>query len=401
MGDLQGRLLVLDDDYQVSSTIREMAKIAGFEARSCTDATEFFACLQEFEPTHLILDLAMPGVDGVEVMRQLAIEQCDATLIIVSGLGAKVLKSAQIAAAESGLRVAGVLPKPFRMSALKALLKDYTDQSNKDAGKRKTAELTQQELQQALDQERLVVFYQPQVSCHTRRVTGFEALVRIISPEHELISPDRFIPLAERTGQIHQLTQQVFSQAICWFAEHFRDARVTLALNTSPSILAETAYPHTISKLAEQCGLEPHRIKLEVTETSAAENPSMALELLTQLRVKGYGVAIDDFGVGYSSLEQLVRQPFSELKLDKNFIIPLARSEESRKIAAALIALAKALKLTTTAEGVENEESLSYLALAGCEHAQGFYIGRPMAGDTLLMWLANYKPVVQERGAEV
>lgn len=386
-----GRLLVLDDDHQVSSTIREMAQAAGFKAQSCTAADEFFKQIQLFDPSHIILDLAMPGVDGVEVMRRLAQEQCHATIIIVSGLGEKVLNSAKTAADESGLRVAGVLPKPFRISALRNLLNSYTSPNHPNSRQKSTTELSQAELQDGLDNMRLVVFYQPQISCQDRSIKGFEALVRMKDVDGSLIPPDRFIQVAERTGLIHQLTQQVFAQAISWFADNLGSTNYTLSLNTSPSILANAQYPQTLANLCERYRLAPNRIKLEITETSTAENPSMALELMTQLRVKGFLLAIDDFGVGYSSLEQLVRQPFSELKIDKNFIVPLARSDESRRIAASLIALAKALKLTTTAEGVEDEQSLVFLAQAGCDQAQGYYIGRPMDPDSLKEWLKNYR----------
>ena len=386
-----GRLLVLDDDHQVSSTIREMAQAAGFTAQSCTAADEFFKQVQQFDPTHIVLDLAMPGADGVEVMRRLAQEQCNATIIIVSGLGDKVLNSAKTAANESGLRVAGVLAKPFRISALRNLLNSYAGANDADKGAKSTTELTESELQDGLDNMRLVVFYQPQISCRDRSIKGFEALVRLKGKDGSLIAPDRFIPMAERTGLIHQVTQHVFAQAISWFADNLGSTNYTLSLNTSPSILADTQYPQTLATLCAKHRLAPSRIKLEITETSTAENPSMALELLTQLRVKGFLLAIDDFGVGFSSLEQLVRQPFSELKIDKNFIVPLARSDESRRIAASLIALAKALKLTTTAEGVEDEQSLSYLAQVGCDQAQGYYIGRPMDTESLKAWLKNYR----------
>lgn len=387
-----GRLLVLDDDLQVGMTIREMAQAAGYQAKACTQAQVFFEEIQTFEPTHIVLDLAMPGLDGVEVMRQLAAQECYATLIIVSGLGEKVLNAAKTAADESGLRVAGVLPKPFRISALRTLLNDYRGAApSAISPSRESKEVTAEQLQEALNEKRLVAYLQPQVSCSDRSIKGFEALVRWHDKDGSIILPDRFIGVAERSGLINELTQQVFESAIRWFSAHLGNTDYTLSLNTSPSSFADTEFPTTLTSLCIKHRLAPHRVKLEVTETSTAENPSGALELLTQLRVKGFALAIDDFGVGYSSLEQLVRQPFSELKIDKNFIIPLAKSEEAAKIVDALIGLAQALKLTITAEGVEDEQSLEILARAGCDYAQGFYIGRPMAPEQLLDWLKTYR----------
>lgn len=387
-----GRLLVLDDDQQVGMTIREMAQAAGYQAKACTQAEAFFDEIDSFAPTHIVLDLAMPGLDGVEVMRQLAAQQCFATIIIVSGLGEKVLNAAKTAAAESGLRVAGVLPKPFRISALRALLNQYSENpASGSDGKHKAQEVSEEQLKEALDEGRLVPYLQPQISCSDRSVKGFEALVRWHDKDGSIIMPDRFIGVAERTGLIKELTQQVFENAIRWFADHLGNTDYTISLNTSPSSFADADFPSKLTTLCIKHRLAPHRVKLEVTETSTAEDPSGALELLTQLRVKGFALAIDDFGVGYSSLEQLVRQPFSELKIDKNFIIPLAQSEEATKIVAALIALAQALKLTITAEGVEDERSLEILANAGCDYAQGYYIGRPMAPEQLLDWLKEYR----------
>ncbi|MGQ4277520.1 EAL domain-containing response regulator [Pseudidiomarina sp. E22-M8] len=386
-----GRLLVLDDDSQVSITIREMAQAAGYTAKSCTCTDDFFSLNSDFKPTHIVLDLAMPGLDGVEVMRRLAQENCAATIIIVSGLGEKVLNAAKTAADESGLRVAGILSKPFRISALRALISTYSnDLSNSTSQPTKLAEISIEQLKNALTEQRLEVHYQPQIGCRKRNIVGFEALARIRGKQNELIMPDRFISLAEREGLIHQLTLQVFEQAISWFADVMGGTDYTLSLNTSPSIFVDADFPSKLTELCISKGLAPHRIKLEVTETSTAKNASLALELLTQLRVKGFLVAIDDFGVGYSSTEQLVRQPFSELKIDKNFIIPIAHSEEAQKIAASLIALARALKLTTTAEGVEDERSLTLLADAGCDLAQGFFISRPIAPESILEWIKQF-----------
>lgn len=155
-----GRLLVLDDDQQVSFTIREMAQAAGFVASACNTADDFFAQIASFDPTHIVLDLAMPGLDGVEVLRQLAQQNCFATIIIVSGLGEKVLNAAKTAAVESGLRVAGVLPKPFRISALRHLLNTYSNTSHGYQNKPALSnELTVERLQQLLQQHGLEVHH--------------------------------------------------------------------------------------------------------------------------------------------------------------------------------------------------------------------------------------------------
>lgn len=386
---VMGRLLILDDDRQVSKTIKELAKAAGYEAQAFTEPQSFFAAIPEFNPTHIVLDLAMPELDGVEVMKELSRIHCKATIIIVSGLGQRVLNAAQLAAKESGLRVAGVLNKPFRITALRSLLSRYSGITNPALAVSPDEELSEAELQQAISENQVRVWYQPQIDCSTRELSGFEALVRI-ETDGKIITPNRFVPLAERSGYIQQLSDLVFEQAIKWFASEFKDTGIRLSLNTSPGLLANKSLPASLSQLCTTHGIEPAQIILEITETSAATNPSMALELLTQLRVKGFHLSIDDFGVGYSSLEQLARQPFSGLKIDKGFVIPLAQSEDSRKINTSLIALASALQLTSTAEGVEDEFSLNFLEQAGCGHAQGFYIAKPMPESEVLKWARDY-----------
>lgn len=399
MAPLQDRLFILDDDALVSSTLKGMAEAIGYTADYFLDADTFLEQVVQQQPAYLILDLQMPQVDGVEVLRRLAELQSTAAIIISSGLGEKVLNAAKLAADESGLKVIGILPKPFRIKALRELLAQHRNNSEMLTTKVANAkELSEETLREALAERRLVVHYQPQIDCQNGTVTGFEALVRIRDHDHSLIMPVRFIEVAERSGLIDILTEQVFEQAIEWFAANLGETDYTLALNTSPSIFADAQFP---LRLAEQCirhQLAPRRIKLEVTETSTAENPSQALEIMTQLRVKGFALAIDDFGVGYSSLAQLVRHPFSELKIDKNFIIPVSHSEEARKIADALIALAKALKLKTTAEGVEDAQSLQMLAQAGCDHAQGYFISHPLASEQVLEWLQTYTPLPHESG---
>ncbi|WP_297190312.1 EAL domain-containing response regulator [uncultured Porticoccus sp.] len=383
------RLLVLDDDADVSFTICTIAKSAGHDARATTSADEFLHLVKDWTPSHLIVDLAMPEVDGVEILKRLADAAFDGVVIVASGLGNRVLEAAGRAAAENGLNVSGVLGKPFTPNRLRELLSDKTHQPALKAPDNRPQEfqLTRETLAAGLTEQQIGVYYQPKVSCATGKCIGFEALARWHHPSIGIIMPDRFIPLAEETGLIGELTQQVFGQSLRWFAESFRGTDTTIALNMSAKVIADAGLSEWLMSQCQALGLDPHQIVLEITESSSMENPIMMLEFLTQFRIKGFSLSIDDFGVGYSSLIQLARLPFSEMKIDKMFVISAPQSEESQKIAAAIVGLARALGLLVTAEGVEDQWTLSFLAEIGCDTAQGYFIGRPMPPDAILEWL--------------
>jgi len=167
---------------------------------------------------------------------------------------------------------------------------------------------------------------------------------------------------------------------------------VTLSINLSARSFGN---PTLVSQLHARCqaaGMPPDRLIFELTETAAMDDPVLALELLTRLRMQGFQLAIDDFGTGYSSMVQLVRQPFSEVKVDLTFVKTAATSEESRIVIRTIVGLGHSLGMRVTAEGVEDSIALAYLREVGCDEAQGYLIGKPMAPDALDVWLATYKP---------
>ncbi|MCW5600785.1 EAL domain-containing response regulator [Nitrosomonas sp.] len=391
----ENRLLVLDDDASVGFTICAIAERVGFEVRSTVGVDEFFALLDTWQPTHIIVDLVMPDIDGVDALRRLAELDCRATIIVASGVGARVLDAASRAAVEHGLTVAGVLSKPFTPRDLRALLMVKPPPSRGYAEAKTThdpidfVEVTEEMLQAALEGEQFNVYYQPKIHCASGALAGMEGLVRWVHPEHGLIMPNRFMALAEESGLIGRMTIQIFEQAFAWLAAHFQNADITLSLNVSAKSLDDPKMASWIAGLCVDYGIDPSRIILEITETSTMADPVAMLDLLTQFRLKGFHLSIDDFGVGYSSLIQLARLPFSELKIDKMFVISAPASEESRKITTAILGLAHNLGLRVTAEGVEDDWTLNFLCEIGCDHAQGHYIARAMKGQEFLTWLQN------------
>lgn len=403
------RLLVLDDDPMIGQTIESIAKSAGFESRVTTRPEEFFETLESWSPSHIALDLVMPDMDGVEVLVELARRGSRARIVITSGVGSRVLDAAARSAAEHGLPIAGVVPKPFSPRDLREILLRGNDTvPDADPGKRTahagsaSSEITEAEFEQALECEELRLVYQPKVYCAGGELAGFEALVRWESPKRGLVSPAMFIPLAESSGLIGELTRQVIASAIAWFSEGIQKSigedersrsllgQLTLSINLSARSLADVEFINLVRRSCEDAGIDPRRVVFELTETSAMEDPVASLDLLTRLRMKGFQLSIDDFGTGFSSMLQLVRLPFSEIKIDKSFVMTAARSEESRAVIRSVVELGHSLGLRTTAEGVEDQDTLDYLREIGCDLAQGYLISRPLDSDNALDWARRY-----------
>jgi EAL domain-containing protein (putative c-di-GMP-specific phosphodiesterase class I) len=243
------------------------------------------------------------------------------------------------------------------------------------------------DIEAALRDRQFVLHYQPKLHLASGRPIGVEALVRWQHPVFGLLPPDRFLPLIEQSGNMNRLTFRVIEAGLTWVAGFARDSTLELAINISGSSLTDVRFTDV---LHEQCALlevDPVRIILELTETTAAQRTAELFDILTRVRLKGFQLSIDDFGTGYSSMAQLAQLPFSEIKIDRSFVSAMLASGEARKIVATTIGLGKELQLNTVAEGVETEAQAQALAGLECDQAQGYFFARPMDGDAARTWL--------------
>ncbi|HVX04520.1 MAG TPA: EAL domain-containing response regulator [Rhodanobacteraceae bacterium] len=384
------RLLILDDETTVAQTVAFAAKRHGFAVRMAESAETFFGDIASFEPSHIIVDLLMPGMDGVEVLRKLAAARCSASIIMMSGMGTKVLESAQRVGLERGLRIIGVLPKPFRPADLHALLDAQVhERAHPEPMMAMDEGALLDDIGPALRNGQFVVHYQPKVHLASRRPAGVEALVRWQHPKFGLLPPNRFLPLIERSDNMGLLTIRVIEAALAWFTDFGGDQALQLAINISAASLTDVDFADLLHEQCTRFKVDPARVVLELTETTAPQRTAELLDILTRVRLKGFKLSIDDFGTGYSSLVQLAQLPFSEIKIDQSFVAGLHSSHEAHKIVATTIRLGKQLQLTTVAEGVETEEQASTLAELECDQAQGYLFARPMNGDVARAWLRD------------
>jgi diguanylate cyclase (GGDEF)-like protein len=242
-------------------------------------------------------------------------------------------------------------------------------------------------LRKALAQDEFEIYYQPVVDIRTRRISGFEALLRWRHPERGMISPADFIPLAEETGAIIPIGEWVLRQA-CREAAGWSHA-VNVAVNLSPLQFRDRDLVGVVAGALEDAGLSPGRLELEITETTLMQNSDETMEILRHLRRIGVRIAMDDFGTGYSSLGYLRRFPFDKIKIDQCFVRELGARKDVRAIVRAVTTLGEVLGVTTTAEGVETEEQLSLLSAKGCTEAQGYLFGRPQPASEVEAFLTR------------
>ena len=255
-------------------------------------------------------------------------------------------------------------------------------------------------LRWALERHELELHYQPQIELSTGRVTGCEALLRWTHPQLGSVAPSEFMPIAEASGLILPIGEWVLRTAVAqnkaW--QQAGLAPVVMAVNVSAVQFRQTQFPALVRLVLEEAGLEPGWLELELTESVVSADPEAAIRIMKQLDSLGLQLSVDDFGTGYSSLSYLKRFPIDKLKIDQSFVRDLGSDPDSALIVSGVIAMARALGLRTTAEGVETAEQAAMLAHEGSDEVQGYWYARPMPADQYERWLQDYLATTRAPG---
>jgi EAL domain-containing protein (putative c-di-GMP-specific phosphodiesterase class I) len=248
----------------------------------------------------------------------------------------------------------------------------------------------------AYERSEFEIHYQPKLVVGANRITGMEALLRWHHPDLGVVSPAKFIPIAEETGLIVPIGKWVLRQAclqnVAWQKAGFPE--LCVAVNLSPRQFSEEHLLADITAILAETGLDPKLLELEITEGMLMQNIERSIEVLSALRKIGVKLAIDDFGTGYSSLAHLKRFPLDIIKGDRSFIRDLGDDAGDRGITEAIIAMGKTLSLTVIAEGVENKEQLDFLEAHECDEFQGFYFSKAVSADDFTKLLEMHRPAV-------
>ena len=379
-------VFVIEDEPSITAVVRRVCMILGVQAQVFSMASEFETCAPVSDDSTILLDLGLAEGNGIDVLRTLAERRCKAPIFLMSGEDKHLLNTVQRLGQSYGLNVAGILQKPFTIADLKAKL-EASLSGEASIATRQRATMAEQ-LHRGIMGGELRVHYQPKVSASDGLVVGCEALVRWQHPARGLLGPGEFLPAAEESALMGQLTYWVLNEALrqcaTWHAAGFD---LHISVNMPPDMLQELALPTAVQSLLTKHDVPGSRLTLEVTEAAAMKGLTQALDVLTRLRLMKVSLSIDDFGTGHSSIVKLRQLPFNELKIDRSFVQDVAVDAEARTLVQTMASMGRNLGMTIVAEGVETAENLDVLPELGCALAQGYHLGRPMAADNFLEWL--------------
>lgn len=389
----QPRILLLDDDQFMLGmqtwTLRSMGY--GMIGTAGSGVSALTMLQQDPHAVDVIFcDLNMPGMDGIEFLQKLSAIPYRGNVILLSGQGLHVMHTVQKLLGQDVL-ILGALEKPAGPPALRTLL-DRWKPHEQVRLPMPAPTFIADEIHAANQERQWVLHYQPTVDLTTGALKGMEALVRWAHPRHGTVYPNDFIRVAEECGAIDALTEWVIQEAMRQLAR-WRSAglQTHMGLNVSMENLRSPGFAGRVSTWVRETGASPADLTLEITESRLMSPLPAPLESLVRLRMQGFGLSIDDFGTGHSSLAQLRDVPFTELKIDRGFVHGARHNQIIRPILEGSVGIAKRLGMQSVAEGVETEDDWHLLRDAGCDLAQGWFIARAMPPEQVPEWLGRWE----------
>lgn len=397
-------VLVLEDEpFQRLVTVTALEKQLSSPVLQAADGDEALAILATYSFVDIVLcDLNMVGMDGLAFLRHASSIGKVGAVVLCSELD-PILQQATVAMIHClGLTYLGELRKPFNLDGFSSLVKLYHGRRTATAKSFSPAELPSLgDVQQGLDNGEFEAYYQPKVTLDGQLLVGAEVLARWIHPQWGVLAPAHFLEVMEQHDLIDKMFWHLFKQGL---ALHQRLADqgnvVNLAFNLHPGQLSCNTLTERIPMLLKRAQISPSNIMFEITESGLFRAPASALENLIRLRMLGCGLAMDDFGAGYSSLDRLSVLPFSQIKLDRTFVHKMQSHPRSAAIISCSVSLARELNISLVIEGVESAEQQARLIELGGTLAQGFLFGRPMPASHFMDYCMEQKPAMEGRGAD-
>jgi EAL domain-containing protein (putative c-di-GMP-specific phosphodiesterase class I) len=387
------KVLIIDDQSHVRTYVHTVLKNAGVsDITEAGDGAQALAAVtQPGAFFDLILcDLRMPERDGIETIRALASLGVQSAIAIMSVEEERVIETAGLLAEMQGLRLLGTVHKPLTAEKLDALFSKMRESAPRTGGDAAMAPAV--DLPEAFAREQFRIVYQPKVAMRTGAFAGVEALVRWKHPTLGVLLPASFLPLIESSAEHSaSLAEFTLSEAIAC-AGHWRTAgrELRVAINLTARAFDRLDLPERLNAMCVAQGVEPESITLEVTESDVERDAVRLIDVATRLRLKGFTLSIDDFGTGRSGTAKLQRLPFSELKIDRQFVDGCSRNGAQRSVVETSLALARSLKMNCVAEGVQDRPDWDLLNQLGCDVMQGYFIARPMSEEGLEAWAMQW-----------
>ncbi|AZD87473.1 diguanylate cyclase/phosphodiesterase [Pseudomonas chlororaphis subsp. aureofaciens] len=395
MSRLPLRVLVLEDhSFQRLLAVSMLRQLGCEEVFEAADGAAALALLDEVGPVDIALcDLRMEGMDGLEFLQRVGDTRQVGSVILCSSLSADVRRSVRQIISLLGLEFLGDVGKPLCMEALGALLKKRLHAPATRRSPPPVPEVVQEdEIRRALQAGQLQPYYQPKFDLRTGQVRGVEVLARWEHPCKGVLSPAAFMPLLERGGLLDELLFEQMEQALSLQRQVRRQGHaLNMAFNLQAAQLANDELAPRIKALLKRHTTLGAGLTFELTESGLLQAPQTSIKNLVRLRMMGCCLAIDDFGAGFSSLQRLCVLPFTEIKLDAEFVRALRHEPRCQAAIASTLALGRALDMSVVIEGIETEEQRQQLLRLGCTTGQGYLCARPMSGRQLLHWLGQQR----------
>jgi len=382
------RLIVIDDEPSSSATIGRIARGCGYDPIFTTDADDFRSRTLSWNPTVIVMDLAMPEMDGGQLMEWLALQGCKAHILIVSGHDLARLREAEETGRALGLKIAGSLQKPLHLELLRTVFREIYEAAGV---------LSAEDVSKALNNGEFSLAYQPLVDLKGGAVIGFEALSRWNHPTRGAIPPATFIPTLETNEAMNGFTLHVLRMALDDMRRWNGATNFGVSINVSAANCGTMGLDEVVPAECIEKGIDIRRLTLEITETAVMFETARVDVCLRRLHALGAQVSIDDFGTGHSSLVKLHELPFSELKIDRKFVANCASDHQSSVLVQAMTGLAHSLNKRVVAEGVETRETMDRLRAWNCDICQGFFIGGPMPPEDVSQWLNQHSAIAASR----
>lgn len=379
------RLICLDDDPRIEAVLGRFLKRFGHAVDFHVSVASFKAALASDLPEIILLDLSLGRDNGIDVIHWLAETQPDIPIILLSGHGDDLLDTARRIARSAGIQVLGAVSKSRMVKELPAVLENRVSAASPRSHQDQRARdvLTRQELEWQIRAGGIIAYLQPIVSPCDGRLRGAEVLARLRLPSGQIIGAAEFIPLAESSGLIFEVTETLFEHLIASRETLASSHLAFIAVNLSPLILQQeralVLVRRLVDGLAGVCA-----VKIEMTESAASAYPDILRSVAAQIHLMGASLAIDDFGIGYSSMRALAELPFDTLKIDLSFVSEMFDSPKALRLLRAMISFGQTLELQVVAEGVETEAQRRLLIETGIDFAQGYLFGRPMTMESLI-----------------
>ena len=388
-------ILIVDDQKFIREAIKadlvESIFKHDFQTFEAEDANQGIEAIVATEGNIdlLILDLKMDNSDGMEVINFLSVHACysNIPLAVISSSDKRTLGLVSSIANSLKLNVVGVFEKPINMDFILAETVRLQSQNDKERVVKSPRNVSDYDINQLLDDEQVLLCFQPQIGMKSKAITGFEVLARMYD-ENGYIYPDTFLPLIDKAGLNVDFTKMIIAKAFKLWAHEKILSVYTLSINvTAEDLSSDHLIDYIIRHKQAHADI---KLILELTESQEIINQASVLNSIARLIINDISISLDDFGKSYSTYERLDTIPFNEIKIDRSFVCDIDTNEQHHLIVESTIALAKKMSVSVVAEGIETESVLHILAELGCDIAQGYLYSPPIEGRYLKAWVNRY-----------